>query len=431
MCLLQPRQRVLGAAHHGQVLQLLEDGAVGHVLGAWAQRELGVLLGARVELVGGQEQHLGRQGRALGVALHQAEALLGVLPKALEGRLQVAMHHHGGIGAQVVEHGGRFVEEQRQVVLDAGRGNALAHVLVDAAARGIALQQLAPAVAELGARVLVHGELAAGQQAHLGHGVEAALGVGVEGADGVDLVVEQIHAVGLQRAHGKQVDQAAAHRVLAVADHLGDMLVAGQRQLSLEFGLVQLLAALELEGVAGQEGGRCQPVQRRGGGHQHHVGTMLLVALVDAPQRGQALADQVLVGREAVVGQGLPVGEQRAAQARCEEGHLVDQPLGIRGIGRDDGRHPACSLLALAQAGQQQGVGAAHGAGQGEAFSGSELGQFHGAWTLAPQRLGEVTTKPLGTRRGVSNHFSQHAWRPFRHARMSMVAHGRHYNAPP
>src|SRR2546427_9188210 len=41
---------------------------------------------------------------------------------------------------------------------DAGRGNALAHVLVDAAARGIALQQLAPAVAELGARVLVHGD---------------------------------------------------------------------------------------------------------------------------------------------------------------------------------------------------------------------------------------------------------------------------------
>src|SRR2546427_7073136 len=47
---------------------------------------------------------------------------------------------------------------------DAGRGNALAHVLVDAAARGIALQQLAPAVAELGARVLVHGELARSEE---------------------------------------------------------------------------------------------------------------------------------------------------------------------------------------------------------------------------------------------------------------------------
>jgi hypothetical protein len=51
---------------------------------------------------------------------------------------------------------------------------------------------------------------------------------------------------------------------------------------------------LEVEGVAGQEGGRREPVQRGGGRHQHHVGLFL----ADAPQRGQALADQVLVRRE-------------------------------------------------------------------------------------------------------------------------------------
>ena len=66
-------------------------------------------------------------------------------------------------------------------------------------------------------------EFAPGQQAHLGHGVQAALAVGVEGADAVDLVVEQIHTVGLQGAHGEQVDQAAAHRVFARAYDLGHM----------------------------------------------------------------------------------------------------------------------------------------------------------------------------------------------------------------
>ncbi|MDT4869611.1 hypothetical protein FQZ97_1046510 [compost metagenome] len=73
------------------------------------------------------------------------------------------------------------------------------------------------------------------------------------------------------------------------------MLVAGQRELALELGLVELLLDLEVKGVAGQKGGRRQPVQRGGGGHQHHVGAGVLVVLLDAPERGQALGDQVLV----------------------------------------------------------------------------------------------------------------------------------------
>jgi len=59
------------------------------------------------------------------------------------------------------------------------------------------------------------------------------LAVGVEGADAVDLIVKQIHAVGHQRAHGEEVDQATAHRVFARAHHLGHMLVARQRELGL------------------------------------------------------------------------------------------------------------------------------------------------------------------------------------------------------
>jgi hypothetical protein len=158
------------------------------------------------------------------------------------------------------------------------------------------------------------------------------------------------------------------------------MLVARQRELGLELGLVQLLALLEFKGVAGQKRGRGQPIQGRGGGHDDHIGAMLLVALVDAPQRGQALADQVLVRREAVVGQGFPVGEQCAAQLGGEEGHLLHEAVGIGGIGRDDGGDPAVLLFALAQPGQQQRVGAADRAGQVKAFTGVSLGScmvFH------------------------------------------------------
>jgi hypothetical protein len=106
--------------------------------------------------------------------------------------------------AQVVEHRGGFFEEQRQVVLDAGGGHAVAHVFVDAALGRVAVQQFAPAAAELGARVVVHRELAARQQAHFGHGVEAALAVRVEGADAVDLVVEQVDAKGTSEPMGNK-----------------------------------------------------------------------------------------------------------------------------------------------------------------------------------------------------------------------------------
>jgi hypothetical protein len=238
-------------------------------------RQLRVRLGALVELLGIEEQRFGRQRRPLGVAAHQAVALVRVLPEMLERRFEVAVQHHGGVGAEVVEHRGRLVEEQRQVVLDAGGGHAVAHVLVDAALGRVAFEQFAPAAAKACAGVVVHREFAPRQQPHLGHGVEAALGVGVEGADRVDLVVEQVDAERHQRAHGEQVDQAAAHRVFARAHDLRHVAVAGQRELGLELGFLQLLLGLEVEGVAGEERRRREAVERGCGGHQHHVGLFL------------------------------------------------------------------------------------------------------------------------------------------------------------
>jgi hypothetical protein len=223
-------------------------------------------------------------------------------------------------------------------------------------------------------RGVVHRELAARQQADLGHRIQAALAVGVEGADAVDLVVEQVDAVGNRASHGEQVDQPAAHRVFAGAHHLGDVAVAGQGQLALEPGLVQLVLDLEVEGVARQEGRVAPAGTARPWPARDHVGAGVLVALLDAPQRGQALADQVLVRREGVVGQGLPVREQRAAQVRREEGHLVDQALRVGGVGGDDGGQSTGRLFTGGQLRQQQGIGRAGRAGQGVAPAGHKFG---------------------------------------------------------
>src|SRR6218665_206500 len=98
-----------------------------------------------------------------------------------------------------------------------------------------------------------------GAKLRFGQGVEAALVVGVEAADRVDLVVEQVPPVRHARAHREQVDQPAAHCVLAGADHLRYMAVAGQRELGLELGRIELLPERKVKGIAGQKRRRRQP----------------------------------------------------------------------------------------------------------------------------------------------------------------------------
>ena len=84
-------------------------------------------------------------------------------------------------------------------------------------------------------------------------------------------------------------------------------------------------------------------------GQEQHL---IDLALANGPQRGQALADQVLVGRELVVGQRLPVRKQSAAQAGQKEGDLVLQAAGIAGIGTNNGRDPPGRFLLPRQLGQ-------------------------------------------------------------------------------
>ena len=71
--------------------------------------------------------------------------------------------------------------------------------------------------------------------------------------------------------------------------------------------------------------------------------------------------------------------------------------FGIGGVGGDDGGGAPRGLFALAQACQQQGVGAAHGAGHGEAFTGGEFGEVHAlkGEVAAPQpSLARVAPEP-------------------------------------
>ena len=267
-------------------------------------------------------------------------------------------HHHRGL-TQVIKYRGGLFKKQRQVVLNACSRHAIAHVFVNAAAGGVAVEQFAPTASEQSPRSLVHRELSTGQQTHLGHGVEAALGIGVEGANRIDLVIKQINPVGHQRSHGKEVNQAATHRVLTRTDHLRHMAVARHGQLLFQLGVIQPLLDFEMEGVCRQKRRWRQTVQSGGGRHQHHIRQ----ALRDTPQGGQTLADQILVRRKTIVGQGFPIGEQHTGQVGLEKLHFFQQTLRIESVGAYQADTAALRFFTRHQSRQQSSISGTGGAG--------------------------------------------------------------------
>ena len=289
------------------------------------QRETRKGLAAHEELLGREKQFIRRQRRALGVVADEVEALTSIRAECLQLALHVAMQDDLGIFRQVIEEGGRLVKEKRQVVFDAAGGHAVADVTVQGHARRIAVEALTPTAPKGRACRFVQRELPAGQQLDGLDRIQAALGVGIEGAQAVQFVIEEVQPVGQRRAHREQVDEAAAHRVFTGAQHLFDMLVTGQRELGLQGSFVQLHALGELEGARGEPRGRCQPVRGRAGSYQQHV----QLATLQAIQGGKALGDQILVGRQAVVGQGFPVGQPGDGQCGRKPGDFCGKTAAV------------------------------------------------------------------------------------------------------
>src|SRR5206468_857026 len=102
-------------------------------------------------------------------------------------------------------------------------------------------------------------------------------------------------------------------------------------------------ALREVKRRACEKARRRQPRQRGGGGQQHDVE----VALQQPPQRGQPLGHQILVRREGVVRQRLPIGEHGHAQGGREEQQLVGQALRVGRVGGEDGGRATFGLVRL------------------------------------------------------------------------------------
>ncbi len=344
---LERGQRIVGAAIHVHGRQRARGTAV-----AALHLDARERLDRAVERVRREEQLGRRQQRPRLVAAQEPVARLRVLPESLDGAAHVAVQRNDGARGQIICECCSRVEEQRQVILDAARHDAVAHVLVQRRPRRVALEHFAEAAAKARTSRFVEGELARRKQSHIAHRIKRALGVDVEGLDRLDLVVEEVDAIRQCRSHRKEIDEAAAHAELAGRDDLCHVRVARKRKLRAQCVDVERLALPQEERERGEIRRRGETVQRRGGRDDQEVA----FTPRDVIERREALGDQVLVRRELIVGQRLPIGQQRDAKIGREPRHFFREPLSRSRFGAHDRDHALARCCPSGEIGERQRV---------------------------------------------------------------------------
>ena len=245
-------------------------------------------------------------------------------------------------------------KKERQPVLDAGRREPFAHVPVDRAGIGVALEPGPPGGPEPADRLRVEGELPRGKEPNAIGAVERALRLGVEGADRLDLRVEQIDAVRPLGAGREEIEERTPHRELAVLHHLADAPVASEVEPAPGRLEVQPVADGEHEGVAFHEPAGRDPAHEGRGGCDEDSASRVGQRV----QGGEALGDDVLVRGEGVVGKRLPVREEK------RNARIAGRPGGWRpprlagGGDRDGGGLRQGVPVPVAVAGEEPDLGA-------------------------------------------------------------------------
>ncbi len=215
------------------------------------------------QVVRRQVQRIRCQHRSVDIVPALLVALADLLPDGFGGSQGRLGDHRQSVGIEVVEQADRRrIEEQRQVILDpAGRDTGL-EVEVDRTAPRIDRELLAQSFAGSQQGRFVGRELTGRQHRDDRPGAFRALAFGIEAADRLDAVVEQFDPVGRIRAHRKHVEQGAADgEVTGVADLLHQA-IAGTVQSAPLLAQIQAIADLPVEGLAGDEGDRWQPLHQ-------------------------------------------------------------------------------------------------------------------------------------------------------------------------
>ena len=232
--------------------------------------------------------------------------IIGDLSQSFVGRLFVERLQHDGRSRHVVEQRVELVVKQRQPMLHAGMAAAFAHRLVEqiVAIGGAELRHVAGA--ELADRL--GGELEFGHRdevepAQLHRG---ALRLRIEAADRLQRVAEEVEPHRQVHARRKEVEDAAAHRVVAGLAHRRGADEAVELEPLHDACHAQHVARRRRQRLLGDQVLRGNTLQRRIDGRQQH---RRLVAALDAGepgQRGHALRHDAGVRRDAIVRLAVP-----------------------------------------------------------------------------------------------------------------------------
>ena len=274
---------------------------------------------ALAQALGWQVDFIRRQHRTLDVVGALVVTFGGLGPEGVGGVEHALAKDEERVVGEVVEERFGFREEQRQVVLDAARRDTFLHVLVERATAHVDRKPLAQRVAEMLRRFIGERELTAGQQFDALHLVLGTLRFRVETSDGIDLVVEQLHAIGLNRAHGEDVDQCAAYREIARLRYLRHVPIAGRLQAALLGLQVEFLPLVEDQAGSGDMRARRQSLHQRT--HRHHQHSALHRRQL--VERGDALGNDLRMRTEDVVGERFPIREVQHRQAAGKDLQFV------------------------------------------------------------------------------------------------------------
>ena len=334
---------------------------------------LGEAAQAGEELVHGQEEIVRGQDGALRIPAQVLVAFGDFVAEQPGVTACITAEHRTALLRQIVGKRGEMAEEQRQVVLDARRYAARTDILVNRAAARVDVEARVPSILEGADRILVEGKFLRREQADRVDGVDGALRLGIECAQRIDLVVEEVDAIGRRRPHREDVHERAAHRVFAMLEHRVDAAIAG--------GFEGLALALQVEARTDieNEGSPCKPVGRRHTMHQRRdrhdkYGTS---EVWQALQRFDALRDDVLMWREAVVGKGFPVGEvQDLRVVLCAQEEVDFRFEASRGA-RVSGDHEEHAVVCASGLRESKGICAGTEIGPGDSI-GSRVWQRWG-----------------------------------------------------
>ena len=213
----------------------------------------------------------------------------------------------GGVG-QVVEERLHVLVEQRQPVLHAGIALAGAHRLVE---RVVGLHRpecLHVAAAEQLLDRLAEGHLADRQQADALHDAGGALRVGIERLDVLQRIAEEVEAHRRGAARREQIEDAAAHGVLARLHDGAGAGEAAQVEALGQLAHVETLARRDgLDGAADELArGHALEDGVDGGEDQRRV---LAAGGGEAGEASDPPRHDLAVGADAVVGHRVPGGK--------------------------------------------------------------------------------------------------------------------------